>query len=360
VVAALTRLTVAVVAAVAVACTATTPARAAMTVGVQSWYLPDAETMTTAKGGGLRAHRVVFDWSAIRAGRTKTNWGAYDTVMTAAANARVNVLPVLLGCPKSVCRHRLDPPTSAAQRGAWSGFAASVARRYGRGGSFWAAHPDLDPQPLVDYQIWNEPNLLGYWGGHPSPRAYLRLVALSRKAIHGVDGKATIALAGLAESRHGVPVARYLSALYGVPGARRHFDVAAIHPYDRTGAAAVRRVRRFRAVMNQHGDRRTPIWVTEFGWGTGRGRAPFMVTRRRQASLLGGLLRALRGARRERVGAIYLFCLQDRRLRRGEHDWFGPHAGLFDLAGRPKPAWRTLSAFTGAGPRPVRLRPTPR
>jgi hypothetical protein len=254
----------------------------------------------------------------------------------------------------------LAPPTKTAQRRAWSSFAASVARRYGRGGGFWAAHPELDPQPLVAYQIWNEPNLRGYWGGRPNAAAYLRLVALSRKAIHGVDRKATIALAGLAESRLGVPVLRYLSALYAVPGARRHFDVAAIHPYDRTGKAAVRRVRRFRAAMNEQGDRRTPIWVTEFGWGTGRARAPFVVTRRRQATLLGALLRALRGARRERVGAIYLFCLQDRHLRRGERDWFGPRAGLFDLAGRPKPAWRTLSAFTGAAPRPVRLRPAPR
>jgi hypothetical protein len=359
VVAALTRLTVAA-AAVALACTAATSADAAMTVGVQSWYLPDAETMTAAKAGGLRAHRVVFDWSAIRTGRARTTWDAYDAVMTAAAKSRVKVLPVLLGCPAFLCRHRLAPPTRNAQRRAWSRFAASVVQRYGRGGRFWAAHPELDPQPLVAYQIWNEPNLRGYWGGHPSAASYLRLVAVSRKAIRGVDHNATIALAGLAESRRGVPVSRYLSALYGVPGARRHFDVAAIHPYDRTSKAAVRRVRLFRAVMNRHGDRRAPIWVTEFGWGTGRARAPFVVTPRRQASLLGSLLRALRGARRERVGAIYLFCLQDRRLRRGERDWFGPRAGLFDLAGRPKPAWRRVSAFTGAAARPVRLRPAPR
>ncbi len=349
---------------IAVALTATwaaTPPAGAITVGVQSWQLPTAAGMTTARSGGVTAHRVVFDWSTIGKERGRPDWSGYDSVMTAAAAARVDVLPVLLGCAPHVCQRRLAPPVTTTRRRAWAQFAATVARRYGRGGSFWTAHPELAARPLRAYQLWNEPNLIAFWDGRPDAREYLRLAAASGAAIKAVDANATIVLAGLAESRRGVPVTAYLAQLYALPGARSAFDVAAVHPYARTSAAAIDGVRRFRAVMNARGDRRTPIWVTEVGWATGGPQSPFRVGRTRQASLVGALLRALRGRPAgDRVHAVYLFSLQDRRLRADEADWFAPHTGLFDVAGRPKPSWRALTAFTGVAASAARLPPAPR
>ncbi len=333
-------------------------AEAALTVGVHSWRHPDAATLATVADGGVGAFRVVFDWSTI--GR-RPDWAAHDAVMTAAATSRVEVLPVLLGCAPGVCRRRLAPPVSPAQRGAFARFAASVAQRYGRGGSFWLAHPELSPQPLRAYQVWNEPNLFGFWDERPDPRAYLRLVAATGAAIDAVDGRATIVLAGMAESTRGVPVAQYLAQLYALPGARRRFDAVAVHPYARTSGAAIAGVRRVRALMDARGDRRTPIWVTEIGWATGGPASPFRASRARQAALLDALLRGLRArSAADRLAAVFVFCLQDRRLKRGEEDWFAPHAGLFDVSGRPKPSWRALTRFTGDPAPAARLAPAPR
>jgi hypothetical protein len=121
-----------------------------------------------------------------------------------------------------------------------------------------------------------------------------------------------------------------------------------LNAFARTGAGVVDGIGRVRRLMDAVHDVRTPLWVTEIGWSTSGPRNSFRVTPRRQASLLGGVLRTLRSRpARERIAAVYLFCLQDRPLRPGERDWFGPHAGLFTLAGRPKPAWAAVAAVAG-------------
>jgi hypothetical protein len=276
------------------------------------------------------------------------DWADYDAVMASAARARVRVLPVLLGCPARLCRSRLHPPTTERQRRGWAAFAGALARRSGRGGTFWAAHPLLDARPFVAYQIWNEPNVRGYWDGRPDPAAYIGLVARSRSALRQADPRATVVLAGLAESRRGMTVADVLAGVYAVPRARSQFDAVAVHVYARPSARAAGGVQAVRQILEARDDRGTPVWVTEAGWATGGPRGPFRATKARQAELIRALVRRLRArAAADRIGGVYLFSLQDRRTRPGETDWFGPHTGLFDLQGRPKPAWTALAAELG-------------
>src|SRR5215207_11361583 len=43
------------------------------------------------------------------------------------------------------------PPVDNAD---YAAFAAAFARRYGRGGSYWTAHPELPELPVTTYEIW--------------------------------------------------------------------------------------------------------------------------------------------------------------------------------------------------------------
>ncbi len=61
----------------------------------------------------------------------------------------------------------------------------------------------------------------------------------------------------------------YLNNLYGVAGARYNFDVAAVHPYACNLEQTRQGIAKFRAAMVNHSDRATPIWITEFAWGSG-------------------------------------------------------------------------------------------
>ncbi len=154
--------------------------------------------------------------------------------------------------------------------------------RYKPGGTYWANKyrqdfPDAGPAvPIQSWQIWNEPNLKKYFTPGATTQAaaqkYAQLLALSDTAIAARDPQAKVVLAGMPS----VPDANgssnawdFLDALYTVAGVKADFDVAALHPYGcnldqtRTG------ISRFSASMKSHADGLTPLWLTEFAWGSG-------------------------------------------------------------------------------------------
>jgi len=157
-----------------------------------------------------------------------------------------------------------------------------------------------------------------------------------------------------------MPILDYLRAIYAQPGARSVFDVVALNPYAEDAPGVLAKLNRVRAYMNRRGDRRTPIWITEIGWGTSGLPSPFRTTRHGQAARIVRTFRALLAAReRLRLGRLIFISLQDRPYGETEHRWWGPRVGLFDVAGRPKPAWRAFVGFTG-GKAGGRLRPARR
>lgn len=317
--------------------------------GIQGWNVPTARDLAVMKRGGVGSYRAVFDGEHLGTSYDSAGWAGWDTFMTAAARERIEVLPVLQNIPGA--RTRFQHPRTRGQRTAWAGFVSAVARRYGRGGTFWEARPELEPMPLTAYQVWNEPNLPVFWRPAPDAAGYLRLVRLTRARLRAVDPKASVVLAGLPNSRLGVPALDYLRAIYAEPGAREAFDVVALHPYAPNAGGVVASLTRVRAYMDRRGDRATPIWVTELGWGTGGPRTSLRTTKAGQAAKFDRTLRALLAARgRLRLERFVAFALQDREFGEEEAPWWAPRAGLFDRAGQPKPAWRTFVRLTGGHP----------
>lgn len=317
--------------------------------GIQTWGLPNVQEVAMMKRGGIGTMRAVFD-AGIEASPDPARWAPYDALMTSAARAHIRVLPVLIGNPGG--RLGLYRPRNRVERTAWARFVSGAAERYGRGGSFWRDRPELQPTPITHYQVWNEPNLPAYWRPHNDAAGYLRLVRLTRARLRGVDPSARIVLAGVPDSRNGTRMLDYVRAIYAQPGARALFDVVALHPYSPDARGVLEKLNLVRALMDRHGDRRTPIWVTELGWATGGPRSsPFRTTEAGQAAQITRSVRALIAARaRLRLGRLILFGLQDRAYAASERPWWGPRVGLFDLAGRPKPAWRAFVGLTNGRP----------
>jgi hypothetical protein len=343
----------AIVTALAVAAlagVAPTPAAAARPdrafFGMQAWTVPNARDFATMNRGGVGTFRAVLDAAQLGASPSEAHWAPYDAMVAAAARARIEVLPMLMGTPGT--RVRLQRPRTRARRIAWGSFVTAVAQRYGRDGTFWAAHPELDPMPFKAYQVWNEPNLPAYWRPAPDAAGYMRLVRLTRARLRAVDPKATIVLAGLPDSRLGIRMLDYLRAIYAQPGARTLFDVVAVHPYARDPRDVIGLVKGVRAHMDRRGDHRTPIWVTELGWGTGGPRSPYSTTKAGQAAKIAQTFRTLIAIRnRLRLERVVVSVLQDRAFVAAEKPWWAPRTGLFDRTGRPKPAWRAFVGFAG-------------
>ena len=316
--------------------------------GLQTHTAPTARDVAMMRRGGAGTLRTPFD-GGIQAFPEAARWGSYDALMAAAARERIEVLPVLIGIPGD--RRRITRPRTRAQRTVWGHFVRGVAARYGPGGSFWKAHPELEAMPIRAYQVWNEPNLPAYWRPSTDAAGYLRLVRLTRARIRAVDPQAQIVLAGLPDSRLGTRLLDYVRAIYAQPGARTLFDVVALNPYAADAPGVLQKLNEVRALMDRRGDTKTPIWVTEIGWATAGPRSPYRTSRRGQAAKITRTFSALLAAGdRLRLERLIVFGLQDRPYAPTERPWWGPRVGLFDLAGRPKPAWSTFVGFTGGRP----------
>ncbi len=268
-------------------------------------------------GSGVESVRIVFSWkdaqpyasfadvppgqvnAYVRSpGGVPTSFGATDEAMTLAASHGLTVLPVVIYTPRWEER-----PHPAADFGlpksnaVYADYAEQLVRRYGHHGTFWSEHPDLPNLPIRAWQIWNEPNTRTRWPIQPFARTYVAMVGTARTAIRRADPRAKIVLAGMPNYSW-----RGLEKIYRVPGARRLFDLVAIHPYTASPQGVLTILRRARAVMRRHGDGRKPLLASETGWPSSFGHSPehypFDTTPSGQARKLATLLPLLARNRR--------------------------------------------------------------
>jgi hypothetical protein len=311
----------------------------------------NAPLIQTARGGrrqlaaeaaaGVRIVRVNFSWAAIEVRRGFYDFAGTDAAVADAAANHLDVLPVLIDAPRFLNGRgrQIAPPRRPA---AIRPFARALARRYGRGGSFWRQHPGLPRRPIRWWEIWNEPNLPLFWGSRPNPRRYVRLLAAARAGIVAVDRKARVLSAPLS------PVAApdliaYVRGMYRA-GARGKLDAFGLNAYapKADGVLGV--------VALVHGELRRldpgmKIWLTEFGWATGHHPSPYTTLRRGQARRVHRALYRL-AHKRHALGlrGVVYYDWRDGSAggRHHRHDSWVLHTGLHNYLGEPKPALRAF------------------
>lgn len=243
----------------------------------------DAEFAVMA-ASGVESVRTGFFWSDLQpyrtasdvpaparqrfvpAGGVPTDFTFTDRVVAAAAAHGLKVLPVVVTAPAWARRDRSRSDSAPAGAANYARFAGALAARYGPGGSFWRARPELPRVPIRAWQIWNEPDHDYYWHEQPFQRDYVALLRAARTAIRRADPGATIVLAGFA-GRSWDLIAQVYRA-----GGRGQFDVAAIHPYTLKVSNVVTTLRLVRAALAGARDPRRPVWITEMSWPAAKGK----------------------------------------------------------------------------------------
>ena len=177
--------------------------------------------------------------------------------------------------------------------------------RYGPGGTFWDEHPDVPARPIRHWQIFNEPG---------RSKRYGPLLDAAHDAVKDADPGAKVVLAGLTGTEDGSPwdILRYQ---YRRGGIRGSFDIAALHLYTGKPENVVEGVRLFRQVMKRHGDRRKPVWMTEFGITASKGRTTAPASQRTLRTTDRGMASFLHDAYR-------LLADNDRGLRLRRAYWY--------------------------------------
>ena len=221
---------------------------------------------TGSRWGGARPrpNPSSFNWAAIRpAGRRSRRCRPHcppDPLLDAA---------LARGQPASSCRS--TPRCSAA-----SGRSSSSTRSAATGptASFWATHRDLPYEPIHAWQIWNEEN--GVWFTEPGIRGELREAAEDLQ--QGLEGSRPEGEGG---HRRSLRPARARPAAPSRPTTSSPSSTSSrgsSPPSTWSASTPTRWRRRTRCAprssrsarcMDSDGDSATPIWIDEFGWGSG-------------------------------------------------------------------------------------------
>lgn len=301
-----------------------------------------ASELAAMKAIGITSVRLDADWGGVQYAGPKTfAWAPLDQVVRSAHAKGMSVDLIIDGCPgwaaKAGTSGDVSPtPASPAQFATW---AAEVAARYA-------------PWGVRMFEIWNEPNRVGFWSPKPDPAAYTADLKAAYASIKRAAPSALVISGGLApEANDGTNInaVDFLQAMYA-DGAQGSFDAVGYHPYSYpalpdsyqswSGWSQMGQTRpSIRSVMTSHGDGRKQVWITEVGAPSS---GPDGVGRAAQAAALS---EAIVGARTiSWIGGLYVYTWQDEGTGPSNYvDWFG----LLTARGTPKPAYAAVAAALG-------------
>lgn len=239
--------------------------------------LPQAQWdahLAAMKADGIETVRMGAWWSDLENappvnGVHTYSWSELDQRVVALAQHGLRWAPLLSFSPTWGSKVAGDYSAAPASNANFAAFAAALAARYGRGGSFWAEHPELTALPVTSYELWNEENSSVYW--HPGDAAsYADLYAAGRDAIHTVDDAATVEVGGLAATANGAtPADDFVRQMLAHrPDLRGHIDAVAFHPYAADVAGVYAAVASFRHALDSIAGPGIPLDLTEIGWST--------------------------------------------------------------------------------------------
>lgn len=308
---------------------------------------------------GARYDRQELQWATIEAQPHRYDWTAVDRTFASAAEEGLTLLPLIADTPAWARPGGGDVP---GDRQAFGRFLGSLVARYGPGGAFWRAHPELPARPATWFELFNEPYLPP--PGEPDPAAYALMVRVAVPIARRANPRARFLIAGETTwlDADGHIGGDWMAALYAAqPQLGRWFDGVAVHPYSTrsplTEAAPdasrelSRRVEDIEAVLAAHGDAARHLWVTEVGWSTCTDPTG-CVSEADQARYLSELLRLARTRWRPFLDAVFVYALHS--YPEGDAAVL-PNYGLLRSDGSRKPAWAVFrrEALRALGVRPA-------
>lgn len=299
---------------------------------------------------GIGIHRQPFDWELIESRQGEYDFAITDRYMENMAAQGMRVLPVLFNAPpwhtapgEDLEKAIWGRPTSGRPLGR---FGAALIRRYGPSGTFWQGMPDSFRRnsAIRSWQIWNEPNLRQYWSNRPNAKQYVRVLKGAYREMKEADPNAEIVTAGIPQSTlyRAVPIKKYTNRMYKA-GAKKWFDTFGLNAYAKNAKDCEEKVDLIRRVMNENGDRKAKIWITEIGWAD-TGNPHYLVKgprgQARQIRRTIPLIGELRKSRRVRGFIYYMWRDVIPTHREGvDPGTWGWHTGLLRRDGSFKRAY---------------------
>ncbi len=237
-------------------------------LGANIHFTSDNTALDAAHAAGLAWVRMDLFWSAVEASTNVYNWSAYDNLLNSLQSRAMKALLILdYGNALYTGANNL-PPTNAAAVQAFGNFAQAAAQHFaGRGARF---------------EIWNEPNIAGFWPPAANPTQYAALAQATIPRLHQGDPSAPVVTGGLSGFDYNFATG-YLSR-----GGGSGATAVGVHPYGSNPPEVLTdRLLLLRSIVGQYLSNAPPVWDTEWGFSSasfGDGHSP--AARQRQAVLV--------------------------------------------------------------------------
>jgi len=245
--------------------------RVGFAVGNNMVGLSDSELAGQLNGMatlGVKWIRHDLQWNIIQpSNSTSYNWSPYDRLVSAASQRNINILFILAYTPDWARRSDASGTmfSAPANNDQFAAFAKAAAGHYAQMG-------------IHNYEVWNEPNLVGFWRPAPNIAAYTDLLKKTYTAVKQGDPIATVVSGGLspaANSAGNIDPRDFVSGMYA-NGVKGYFDALGHHPYSYPSLPSTygswsawsqisQTTPNIRGIMTNNGDSAKPIWGTEFG-----------------------------------------------------------------------------------------------
>ena len=174
----------------------------------------DSGLLPLAAKLGFSRVRIDFSWASIESAKGEYDFSLFDSIMEAAENNNLEVLPILdynntLYSDDGLIKGGID---TEEERAAFVNYAKEVANRY--------------PQ-IKSFEIWNEPNSSGFWQTESNVGDYSALVNGVSDALYSINPGYRIYAGAIDVSKSPVSFVTGMmeAGLYG------KFDALSYHPY---------------------------------------------------------------------------------------------------------------------------------
>lgn len=299
---------------------------------------------------GATTHRISVDWRWVERYPGVYSWGRTDEIYRADLARGIRPILLLLFAPTwaledpAQCNQWLENcayPPGRQHDDAWRNIAAMLATRY--------------PEAAA-IELWNEPNLAGFWSPAPDVGRYTELLKSGYEAIKEVNPAMPVLTGGFAGSPSSVKdgditvevsLREFVQGVYE-HGGKDFMDGIAFHPYPGglNDSFFFKSFDDVRFIRDAYGDREKPLWVTEIGLSTSGPPRPQLVTEAEQALGLRHFYRNL--AKMPDVRASIFHTLIEPRGGDPEEDR-EPGFGIMRANREPKPAFCALAQERGTG-----------
>lgn len=199
---------------------------------------------------GVKDVTMNFVWALVETQNNTYDWSRYDQIMSWVKQYGINMWANSFGTPGWANNNRgwITPPSNPQE---YADFVKDVVSRYST--------------QIKGFEIWNEPNLPGFWKG--TPEQYAQMLNLAYDAIKSVNPNLPVISGGLASDNAGW-MDRFLNS-------NPKFDWFGWHPYARYYSPAESSISDYHGILNlknvkakleSYGFDDVPILITEFGY----------------------------------------------------------------------------------------------